>query len=665
MKRLKYSLAALALIALAACNKAEMPGFLSDPDAVRIEAAVGALTKSNPLGTTEEQKTFNEGDRIAVTNAGKTVVYKLQSGTWAPENSSEYLKWDKTDLAFEVEYPAGYTSLPADQSTIGKLAAADKMYVKKTYNNKIPDDRILSANLVRKNVLVKIKIAGYLDQYKEGETYIKNLCFNKVQFPLIQDKEGNYVGGSYTMGTVGCTYIAILEPNSGAPDAYFVEMILHKANQEEGPLKVKGIPELEAGHAYTFELYVGKETVKVGSVTVKEWTTGVALPDGETDPVDTWDGQTVSAFATQDAEGNALGKAEDNPILINNCAQLAYLSEQVDKGEKYKNTYFKLADDLNLAGHSLYPIGYKDASGTSDEPFSGTFDGAGHEIMGLKVDANRNYLGLFGYIKGATVKDLKITSADISSSSGDYGAILCGFAEEANISNCSVSGKVRIEDTTAGGIVAELRNTDMKNCTAEVNVTSQQYVGGLCGMLKYGTIEKCTVLPGSTMDVISYAYTPIVGGLIGCISNEGNDVSQIGYCNTYAKVSGFGNVGGAIGYVDADGSHQIGECTVYGDVSVVALPSGKQNFGIGGFVGTLYNTGGTPSFSKCGFNGTIANADGTSLAKGSIYGAFIGLDESEATFTGCWYNADKTGGLSSVGTGVKDKDYTGIAEKKN
>lgn len=43
MKRL-YSLAAVALLTLAACNKAEMPGYLSDPDAVRIEAAVGTLT---------------------------------------------------------------------------------------------------------------------------------------------------------------------------------------------------------------------------------------------------------------------------------------------------------------------------------------------------------------------------------------------------------------------------------------------------------------------------------------------------------------------------------------------------------------------------------------------------------------------------------------------
>lgn len=122
--------------------------------------------------------------------------------------------------------------------------------------------------------------------------------------------------------------------------------------------------------------------------------------------------------------------------------------------------------------------------------------------------------------------------------------------------------------------------------------------------------------------------------------------------------------GGAIGYVDADGSHQIGECTVYGDVSV-NLPSGRENFGIGGFTGTVNYQGGTPSFSKCGFNGTIANADGTSLTKGSIYGAFVGHDGSKATFTDCWYKAGKTGELEAVGKGVKDKDYTGIAEKKN
>ena len=538
MKKLKYSLAALALVVLAACDKSEMPGYLSDPDAVRIEAAVGALTKSNPLGAQDEQKKFNDGDRIAVTNAGKTVVYKLQSGTWAPENSSEYLKWDKSDLKFTAKYPADYNKLPENQSTIANLALADYMEGTADYGTDgIPTGHILSINLERKNVLVKIKIAGYLDQYKVGETYIGSVSFVNGVIPFIQNEKGKHQEYG-SLGMVDYTYSAILEPNNGNQDAYFIAMLLKIGNQDVGPINVKGVPELKAGHAYTFELYIGKETVKVGNVTVNEWTTGVALPDGETDPVDTWDGQTVSAFATKDTDGSTLGMEEDNPILISSCAQLAYLSKQVGNDIDYAGKYFKLTDDLNLAGYPWSPIG------TSDKPFKGYFDGAGHEIMGLKVNANHHYLGLFGYFSYAILKNLKISSADINST-GDYAAILCAIAEGATISNCSVSGKVRIEHMTAGGIAAELRNTVMTNCTAEVEVTSKQNVGGLCGRLKCAHIEKCTVLPGSTVGVISYVnIIPIMGGLIGCISNEGNDVSQIGDCSTYAKVSGFGNVGG-------------------------------------------------------------------------------------------------------------------------
>ena len=666
-------MAVLTALLMAACSKDELSGFLSDPDAVRIEAAVGALTKSNPLGDAEAQKTFNDKDRIAVTNAGKTVVYVLENGTWAPETKGEYLKWDKTDLKFTAKYPADYTALPAEQNTKEKLTSADYMEGAVDYSDDgIPSDRILSIGLERKNVLVRIKIKSYNDQYDkdvnkinfvtigEGSVWGGSDRLDMVSKPLVQSEDGTIKDETFSEGTIGYTYSGIVLSNdSRRNDLRFIRLQV-AGTPLPAELEVRGVPVLEAGHAYTFDLIIGKNSATIGSVKVNEWGTGATISDGETDPVGTWDGKTVTAFATKDADGNELGNTEENPILISSCAQLAYLSEQVKNGEKYENTYFKLTDDLNLAGKSWRPIGYKSASGTSDTPFCGTFDGDRHEIMGLKVDANSNCLGLFGYIKSTYLKNLKISSADISSSTGDYGAILCAIAESAKISNCSVSGKVRIEDMIAGGLVAELRNTVMTNCTAEVEVTSQQNVGGLCGILKCAEIEKCTVLPGSTMAVITKNDFPNVGGLIGYIDSEGNSFSQIGNCNTYANVSGYGNVGGAIGYVDTGEPHQIGECTVYGDVSVVALPSGKQNFGIGGFVGTINSTGRIPNFSKCGFDGSIANADGTSLSKGSIYGAFVGHDGSKATFIDCWYNADKTGELEAIGD---NKTKTGIEAK--
>ena len=620
MKKLNYSLAALALIALAACNKTEMPGFLSDPDAVRIEAAVGALTKSNPLGSTiEEQMKFNDGDRIAVTNAGKTVVYKLQSGTWAPENPSEYLKWDKSHLVFTAQYPVGYTTLPTDQSTLEKLTTADRMYVDATYNG-IPDNRILSAIFVRKNVLVKIKIAGYLDQYKEGETYINYLTIgcnpqdysNMVDSPLVLDKNGKPLEQYYNKGTVGNTYTAIVSPNKKDEnsDKYFIYMNVKGYGTQDSSgdvLWVKGVPELLAGHAYTFELYVGKNTVKVGSVTVKEWTTGVALPDGETDAVDTWDGQTTTAFATQDAEGNTLGDAEDKPILINNCAQLAYLAQQVNSGTDYTGKYFKLTDDLNLAGKKWTPIGAE-----YSKPFKGKFDGNNHEIFGLKVEIDDWNVGLFGCINLGSVKNVRICS-----------------------------GLVKTSGSCAGGIVGDLYNSTMENCTASVNVSGSGNVGGLAGNISGSTVSNCHFLSG---EIVGYDY---VGGIVGHVQNSNK--STVKDCSANASVKGSECVGGLCGWF-GNGDHEFSKCTMKGSVTV------SKN-SCGGLVGSLYDSNGT--FTSCKFEGSIKK-DGDKV---SDTGIAIGADKSSVTFENCVCTIDNQTYMALKGWEAGNKesyDYTGI-----
>ena len=611
MKKLLLSATATFSI-FTACHKEEIPFFLSDGDAVRIEAVVGTITKSNPLGgTIEEQAKFNEGDRISVTNSGKTVVYKLQSGTWAPENSSEYLKWDKSDLKFTLEYPAGYTTLPTDQSTLEKLTTADRMHVDVTYY-KIPEERILSASFFRKNVLARVKIAGYLDQYKEGETYIKRLQFNNgVSLPLIQDKDGNNVEGSYSMGTVGCTYTAILEPHSAEADAYFVEMILHKANQEEGPLKVKGIPELKAGYAYTFELYVGKETVKIGSVTVNEWAPGDTLPDGETDPVDTWDGQTTEAFSTQDADGSELGNSETSPILINNCAQLAYLAQKVNEAYTYSGKYFKLTEDLNLADKKWTPIGKFEGC------FSGHFDGNNHEIFGLNVDGSPYYAGLFGRIEGGSVKNVNIRSGSVMTDNDAH-------------------------DSAAGGIAGHIYNGgQIENCTASVNVSGKSNVGGVVGYIINGSILNCHFLSGEIDGGES------VGGIVGNVGYAQADKNTVRGCSANASVKGTEKVGGLCGWF-GNGDHTFSNCTMKGSVIVTGNSCG-------GLVGYLSSSIGT--FESCQFEGSIMkNGDNVSNT-----GIAIGYDESAVTFSECVCTIDTQTYMALNGWEAGSKsDYIGI-----
>lgn len=599
MKKLKYSLAALALVALAACNKAEMPGYLSDPDAVRIEAAVGVLTKSNPLGTVEEQRKFNEGDRISVTNAGETVVYKLNGGTWAPENSGEYLKWDKSDLTFTAKYPADYSEIPDDQDTKDKLAAAD--YMEGTPNlASIPSDHILSIGLERKNVLVKIKILKYNDEYNEGTDEIRafkiggkkntgGLFDFMVGAPLLQDRDGNVV--TTGIGKVGYTYTAIVSPNAKGEnsDGRFVNLDVYRDGQTltgGTGIWVNGIPELVAGKSYTFELIVGKTTVKVGSVTVNDWTTGDKIDIGETEGhPNLWDGSVAAAFA------GGTG-ASDNPHLIATPAQLAYLAQQVNGGTSYEGKYFRQTEDFDLGGNKWAPIG------SSNHPFKGHFDGDNHEIFRLNADINLvMYGGLFGYISSGSVKNVKVRS-----------------------------GLVKSSNACVGGIVGELNGSQMENCTASVNVSGRESVGGLVGRLSSGSnVSDCHFLSGEITGIGNN-----IGGIVGKVTcgNNASARSTVQRCSVNASVTGYRDVGGLCGW-SVDGDHTFLGCTMKGSVTVTWENGG----GLAGHIGSR------GEFVGCRFEGSINGVGG---ALYTIYiGIAIGYDECSenatagVTFSGC------------------------------
>ena len=92
-----FFLAAVALIVgLTACNKEESLSQDGLPEnAVRITASVGnpfAATRSNPVGTEEEQAQFKSGDKILVTNTGNwdDVIYQLDGTTSLQEISIIY-----------------------------------------------------------------------------------------------------------------------------------------------------------------------------------------------------------------------------------------------------------------------------------------------------------------------------------------------------------------------------------------------------------------------------------------------------------------------------------------------------------------------------------------------------------------------------------------------
>lgn len=87
-------------------------------------------------------------------------------------------------------------------------------------------------------------------------------------------------------------------------------------------------------------------------------------------------------------------------------------------------------------GQEWTPIGqYKSYS--ENVTYGGTFDGDGHTISGLSINATTAYQGLFGYVKGGEIKDLTVAgSVTTSTTSSAYAAGIVGYGSPVTIENC-------------------------------------------------------------------------------------------------------------------------------------------------------------------------------------------------------------------------------------
>ena len=181
MKITKYMGAFAVIAMLAACSTDDEQGTNTAANEVKIAATVGGnsiFTRSNPLGTKEEQTSFNENDAVSVTTEGKTVIYKKTGEVWAPANAGDYLVWTGNTQTFEACYPekadesttnsfsVGYVS--ADQSTVDKIEKSDYMISRETIEKAyIPSDRQLTLHFERQTARVIVKVSGFGDEFKD------------------------------------------------------------------------------------------------------------------------------------------------------------------------------------------------------------------------------------------------------------------------------------------------------------------------------------------------------------------------------------------------------------------------------------------------------------------------------------------------------------------
>ena len=243
-----------------------LSSFHNDPNAVHITAEVGkasadGFTRSNPLGDAQKQKEFNQNDEISVKADGQeAVTYKFNGTEWQPQGG-KFLKWESETMNFTAYYPASYNggtiTQPLEFPTEKSLADADFMSYTGEQSNK--NGNTLTLTMQRKMARVVVEVVKFNDQYASGTT-VNSVTIKGVKAykHSVDNKD---------------KYYALIVPCEAQDDQEFLSLNVGEGNTET----LKGIPALEAGKSYTYQLTVGKNKVGVTGITVADWTEGTTL----------------------------------------------------------------------------------------------------------------------------------------------------------------------------------------------------------------------------------------------------------------------------------------------------------------------------------------------------------------------------------------------------
>lgn len=219
---------------------------------------------------------------------------------------------------------------------------------------------------------------------------------------------------------------------------------------------------------------------------------------------------------------------EADPYQISDSDELYWFAEYVNAG--YTTACAELTDDIYV-GSEWTPIG--------SSPYTGTFDGQGHTIIGLYFSYDTSDSEPLGFFRGtetnSVIRNVGIVNSSFTGWS-DVGGV-CGM-NKGTIENCYFTGTVSGRQSV-GGVCGSNYGT-IKNCYNNGSVNycstgSMDMYGGVCGMnYDSGTIENC-------YNTGTVSGSDVVGGVCGV--NPGT----INNCYNTGTVSGNSCVGGVCG----------------------------------------------------------------------------------------------------------------------
>lgn len=289
-------------------------------------------------------------------------------------------------------------------------------------------------------------------------------------------------------------------------------------------------------------------------------------PNIITSTVDVWDGSVSSGFTYGD--GSAA-----TPYLITSGADLAYLANQVNKGNYFEGQYFQLTNDIDLDSSIWTPIG------SYSNSFRGIFDGAGHKISNgivqtdtsLPTNTVKSY-GIFGSIGGGNssceIKNIEFNNIQVSILASGTTTYSTSGTKGYNIG--IVTGTMYRNSSVVNVIIKNGKITDTGTITLRNN-SFQVLVGGIAGDAIYSSsstsdpgegarykIENCYVAADIDLSItlrnstMSYAGQYYTGGIIGRIRSQPIWPSN---CLFSGSITARGFIGPIFGAVRQNTSH--------------------------------------------------------------------------------------------------------------
>lgn len=339
------------------------------------------------------------------------------------------------------------------------------------------------------------------------------------------------------------------------------------------------------------------------------------------------------ALMAVDADGNVIIRpvyVEDKSAVpeyygIKTADDLAMFAAAVNAGAsltRFMNEEGSvvLLSDVDMTGTDSYI-----AAGTAEHPFEGVFDGQGFAIknIGLTTDVtSQPYVGIFGALKNATVKNLTVGSE------GDEWA---------------VTGKAATGTAIAGVAANSLENSTVENCTNNVSFVfgaeeGEKIVVCVAGIVADAsglTVRKCTNNADIHVDKLANTQNGGNGFQIGGIVGYGRSSVTITDSENNGDLSAPTGRGGGIVATLAGGS--MTGCTNNGTIEDdragqfggAATEYGKKR--MGGLVG---GTSGTGTIENCTNNGTVISYIGCRT------GGFAGHNNAGFIIKGCTNNGN-------------------------